>query len=80
MAFLAKIRNYIKRYKNRDFRTSIKKEKQGKYLIPSITDKNPRGRWKGFKKQTKRLTPFSRFVQDKISTAQNITRNKERIL
>lgn len=48
--------------------------------MPSVTNKNPRGTWKGFKKQTKRLTPFPRFIQDKISTAQNITKNRERIL
>ncbi len=80
MAFLAKIRNYIKRYKNRDFRTSIQKEKQGKYLLPTSVQKAPRKKWKIFKKQTKRLTPFSRFVQEKISTIQNIGEKKQKIL
>lgn len=72
MGFLAKIRNYIKRYKNRDFRTSIHKEKSQKYLFRDQSPVHIRSKWNIFKKKTNRLSPFSRFIQAKVLSISDI--------
>lgn len=75
MGFLAKIRNSIKRYKSRDFRTSIERDRAQKYLFSEGKIRGKRGSWtKVFKKSwssSKRLSPFSRFIQEKIHIFSN---------
>ncbi len=73
MGFLAKIRNYIKRYRNRDFRTSIAREKTEKYLFRDEKKWQRKPVFAFFRKKTERLSPFSRFIQNKITTLHDIT-------
>lgn len=81
MGFLAKIRNYIKRYRNRDFRTSINKDKTQKYLFRDQNFSHSRSKWKSFfSKNTNRLSPFSRFIQAKIDTVTDVAARQKMYL
>ncbi len=78
MVSLTKIRNLIKQYKNRNFRATVQREKSQKYLFrekndPSQTTK----KWNIFEKNKSRLSPFSRFIQEKIQVTQNIASRQE---
>lgn len=77
MVSLTKIRNYIKQYKNRNFRASVVKEKSQKYLFRDRTPENTRGKWSLFRKGNERLSPFSRFLQDKIHITQTLVSGQE---
>ncbi len=77
MVSLTKIRNLIKQYKNRKFRTSTQKEKNQKYLFRDRLPETTRWKWNIFRKDGERLSPFSRFLQDKIQITRDITSNQE---
>ena len=77
MVSLSKIRNLIKQYRNRNFRTSIQKEKSQKYLFRDRLPETNRWKWNIFKKNGWRFSPFSRFIQDKVQSTRDITARQE---
>ncbi len=77
MAFLAKIRNTLKKRKNKNFRESIQVEKSQKYLIQDQVERPKRGKWNFFRKEGNRLSPFSRFIQDKIHFTQDFSERQQ---
>jgi hypothetical protein len=77
MVSLTKIRNLIKQYRNRNFRATIVEEKSKKYLFRDPTPKNKRGGWDIFRKNGERLSPFSRFIQEKIHISPSLSGKQE---
>ena len=77
MVSLTKIRNLIKAYRNRKFRTSTRKEKNQKYLFRDRLPETTRWKWNIFRKNGERLSPFSRFLQDKIQITRDVTSSQE---
>ena len=63
MDFLKWIRNFSNKYKNREFQSEIKKEKQQKYLFRDSWSQLEIKRWGLFREKKKILKPFTSFFQ-----------------
>ena len=75
-----KIQHLIKQYKNRKFRSSITEEKNQKYLFRDEKIETRKKTWNIFRKNGERVSPFTRFIQDKIYISPNITQNQQMYL
>lgn len=80
MVSLKKIRNLIKQYKNRNFRSEVSREKSQKYLFRDEKITTREKTWNIFRKNGERISPFMRFVQEKIYISPKITQNQQAYL
>jgi hypothetical protein len=72
MGFLENILKRFQKRKNKTFRESVEEEKSQKYLIKDrIEPIHKKGGF--FKKENARLSPFSRFIQEKIEVTQDFS-------
>lgn len=77
MAFLAKIRNSLKKRKNKNFRESVEGERSQKYLIKDYIKEPKRKKWSFFRREWNRLSPFSRFLGEKIQFTQDFSQRQQ---
>lgn len=80
MDFLKWIRNFSKKYKNREFQSEIKKEKQQKYLFRDSPTQIHTSRWGIFREKKRALKPFTNFFQEKIDKTVHVFFWDSRIL
>lgn len=80
MVSLKKIRNIIKQYRNRSFRTAVAEEKSQKYLFRDEKIEARKKSWNIFRKNGERISPIGRFIQDKIQISPDIRRRQESYL
>lgn len=77
MVFLAKIRNSLKKRKNKNFRESIEGERSQKYLTKDHIKEPARKKWSFFRREGNRLSPFSRFLGEKIQITQDFSQRQQ---
>lgn len=80
MVSLKKIRNLIKQYKNRNFRNEVTKEKSQKYLFRDEKITTREKTWNIFRKNGERISPFMRFLQEKVYISPKISQNQQAYL
>lgn len=77
MAFLAKIRNSLKKRKNKNFRESIEGERSQKYLIRDHIKPSVKKKWSFFQREWNRLSPLARYLGDKIQITQDFSQRQQ---